>query len=67
MAHRRSAKGESLSVEGSLDSDLVTGQILVVNGRNSAPTREWTDPRPAMAIFGVTTEIQSSQGRIDRH
>jgi hypothetical protein len=41
-----------------LDSDLVTGQIFVVNGKNSLPTRESTDPRPVMAIFGGTTEIQ---------
>jgi hypothetical protein len=41
-----------------LDSDLVTGQIFVVNGKNSVPTRESTDPKPVMAIFGGTTEIQ---------
>jgi hypothetical protein len=41
-----------------LDSDLVTGQILFVNGKNSLLTRELTDPRPVMAIFGGTTEIQ---------
>ena len=41
-----------------LDSDLVTGQIFFVNGKNSVPTREPTDPKPVMAIFGGTTEIQ---------
>ena len=41
-----------------LDSDLVTGQIFVVNGKNSVPTRESTDPRPVMAIFGGTTETR---------
>jgi hypothetical protein len=41
-----------------LDSDLVTGQIFFVNGKNSLPTRESTDPKPVMAIFGGTTEIQ---------
>jgi hypothetical protein len=41
-----------------LDSDPVTSQIFVVNGKNSLPTRESTDPRPVMAIFGGTTEIQ---------
>jgi hypothetical protein len=40
-----------------LDSDLVTGQIFV-NGKKSLLTRESTDPRPVMAIFGGTTEIQ---------
>jgi hypothetical protein len=29
-----------------------------VNGKNSPPTRESTHPRPVMAIFGGTTEIQ---------
>jgi hypothetical protein len=41
-----------------LDSDLVTGQIFVVNGKNSLLTRESTNPRPVMAIFGGTTEIR---------
>ena len=41
-----------------MDSDLVTSQIFVVNGKDSLPTRESTDPRPVMAIFGGTTEIQ---------
>ena len=41
-----------------LDSDPVTSQIFVVNGKNSLPTRESTDPKPVMAIFGGTTEIQ---------
>jgi hypothetical protein len=41
-----------------LDSDLITGQIFVVSGKNSLPTRESTDPRPVMVIFGGTTEIQ---------
>jgi hypothetical protein len=41
-----------------LDSDPVTSQTFVVNGQNSLPTRESTDPRPVMAIFGGTTEIQ---------
>ena len=41
-----------------LDSNLVTGQIFFVNGKNSLPTRESTDPKPVMAIFGGTTEIQ---------
>jgi hypothetical protein len=62
MAHRRSTREDSLSGEGSgegaLGSDLVTGQIFVVNGKNSLPMREWTDRRPVMAIFGGTTEIQ---------
>jgi hypothetical protein len=62
MAHGCSTRGDSLSGErsgeGCLDSDLVTGQIFVVNGKNSLPTRESTDPRPVMAIFGGTTEIQ---------
>jgi hypothetical protein len=40
-----------------LDSDLATGQIFFVNGKNSLPTRESTDPKPVMAIFGRTTEI----------
>jgi hypothetical protein len=40
------------------DSDPVTGQIFVVNGKNSPPTRESTDPTPVMAIFGGTTKIQ---------
>jgi hypothetical protein len=40
------------------DGDLVTGQVFFVNGKNSPPTRESTDPRPVMAIFGGTTEIQ---------
>jgi hypothetical protein len=41
-----------------LDSGLVTGQIFVVNGKNSLPTRESTDPGPVLAVFGGTTEIQ---------
>jgi hypothetical protein len=41
-----------------LDSGLVTGQIFFVKGKNSVPTRESTDPKPVMAIFGGTTEIQ---------
>ena len=41
-----------------LDSDLITGQIFFVNGKNSVPTRESTDPKPVMATFGGTTEIQ---------
>jgi hypothetical protein len=41
-----------------LDSDPVTCQTFVVNGKNSLPTRESTDPKPVMAIFGGTTEIQ---------
>jgi hypothetical protein len=40
-----------------LDSDRVTGQIFFVNGKNSLPTRESTDLKPVMAIFGGTTEI----------
>jgi hypothetical protein len=47
MAHGRSTRGDSLSVEdlarAALDSDLVTGQIFFVNGKNSLPTRESTD------------------------
>jgi hypothetical protein len=58
MAHGRSTRGDSLSVEdlagAALDSDLVTGQIFVVNCKNSPPTRESTDPRPVMTIFGGT-------------
>jgi hypothetical protein len=38
-----------------LDSDLITGQTFFTNGKNSAPTRESTDPKPVMAIFGGTT------------
>ena len=44
--------------KAALDSDPVTGQIFFVNGKNSVPTRESTDPQPVMAIFGGTTEIQ---------
>jgi hypothetical protein len=29
-----------------------------VNGKNSLPTRESTGPKPVMAIFDGTTEIQ---------
>ena len=62
MAHGRSTRGDLRSVEGlaraALDSNLVTGQIFFVNGKNSLPTRESTDPKPVMAIFGGTTEIQ---------
>ena len=36
-----------------LDSDLVTGQIFVVNGKNSLPTRESTAPRQVMAILAA--------------
>jgi hypothetical protein len=41
-----------------LDNDLVAGQIFFTNSKNALPTREWTDPRPVMAILGGTTEIQ---------
>ena len=63
MAHGRSCRRRLASRRGDLaraapDSDLVTGQIFVVNGKNSLPTRESTDPKPVMAIFGGTTEIQ---------
>src|SRR5580692_1641372 len=41
MAHRRSTTGDSLSVRdlarAALDSNLVTGQIFFVNGKNSLP------------------------------
>jgi len=44
--------------KAALDTHLVTGQIFVMNGKNSLVTRESADPRPVMAIFGGTTEIQ---------
>jgi hypothetical protein len=62
MAHGRSTTGDSLPVEGSGEGcpgqrPGHTGQIFFVNGKNSLPTRESTDPKPVMAIFGGTTEI----------
>jgi hypothetical protein len=40
------------------DSDMVTGPIFFVNGKNPLLTRESTDLTPVMAIFGGTPEIQ---------
>ena len=61
MAHGRSTKETRFPsrdlARAALDSNLVTGQIFFVNGKNSLPTRESTDPKPVMAIFGGTTEI----------
>ena len=41
-----------------LDSTRSPGQIFFATGKNPPPTRQPTDPTPAMAIFGGTTEIQ---------
>jgi hypothetical protein len=68
MAHGRSYQRRLASRRGdlaraALDSELVTGQIFFVSGKNPLLTPESTDATPVMAIFGGTSEIQGRDHR----